>query len=150
MRKIENEYKIKEDIIEIYTKNGTIIIDLDMESLLKEYRFSIGLRGYATTSVRHKHIYLHHLILGKKEGFVTDHINRNKLDNKKQNLRFVTRSFNNQNVLSKGYWYDKTRNNYQTYSVLNGKRKFLGRFKEESEAKLAVYNFRRKYLPFLV
>jgi len=34
--------------------------------------------------------YLHHKILPKKDGFYVDHINRNKLDNNPENLRYLT------------------------------------------------------------
>ena len=33
---------------------------------------------------------MHHLILPKKEGFETDHINGNKLDNRIQNLKLMS------------------------------------------------------------
>jgi UDP-N-acetylmuramoylalanine--D-glutamate ligase len=37
-------------------------------------------------------------ILGKKKGFEIDHINRNPLDNRKENLRFVTKTQNQDSV----------------------------------------------------
>ncbi len=44
-------------------------------------------------------IFLHHFVFGKpKDGFVIDHINGNGLDNQKSNLRFATKSQNNQNI----------------------------------------------------
>jgi len=42
--------------------------------------------------------YLHHRIMGRPPGIlVLDHINRNKLDNRKSNLRFITKGENNRN-----------------------------------------------------
>lgn len=44
-------------------------------------------------------IYMHHLIVGlPPRGLMVDHINRNKLDNRRSNLRFVTCS---QNLINK-------------------------------------------------
>lgn len=41
--------------------------------------------------------YLHRLIMNKQKGFTVDHKNRDKLDNRRENLRLVTRSENGQN-----------------------------------------------------
>lgn len=47
-----------------------------------------------------KTLYLHHLIMGKKDGYLIDHINRDSLDNRKCNLRFATRAENTKNSSS--------------------------------------------------
>jgi hypothetical protein len=41
-----------------------------------------------------KNVYLHRLIAGAKPGQIVDHINRDTYDNRRCNLRFVTRSEN--------------------------------------------------------
>lgn len=46
---------------------------------------------------KHTHILLHRWVMGAKNGQELDHVNHNKLDCRKANLRFVTRSQNNQN-----------------------------------------------------
>jgi len=53
---------------------------------------SNGARGYIRSGTNH--ISLHQLIMGKKAGYEIDHINRDVLDNRKTNLRFVTHSQN--------------------------------------------------------
>ena len=56
---------------------------------------------YANTRIprRTTHTKLHHAIMGKPaKGFVTDHINGDGLDNRRENLRLVTQTENMQNT----------------------------------------------------
>ena len=81
-------------------------------------------------------IRLHRLLLGAKDGDIVDHANRDKLDNRKQNLRIATPSENTQNSkISKknktgfiGVWWDKDRKKWEVQIRLNGKSKKIGRF----------------------
>ena len=76
-----------------------------------------------------------------------DHIDRNKLNNHISNLRWATCSENLGNQLSrkgstskyKGVYFHKSRGKWMARIKVNGKRKYLGRFKYEKEAALA-YN----------
>ena len=59
---------------------------------------------------------LHRLINKTPEGLVTDHINRDKLDNRRSNLRTCTQKENIHNSSiydnAKGYYYDNTQNRW--------------------------------------
>lgn len=84
---------------------------------------------------------LHRLILNTEDGFSTDHINGNGLDNRKQNLRQVTHQQNicNQRSITgaskyKGVNFSKAANKWEARISVNGKRKALGCFKTEIEA----------------
>lgn len=94
--------------------------------------------------------YLHVLIVGSVRGFEIDHINRNKLDNRRENLRLASRGENSQNknkaygTTSKyrGVCYRPKLNKsspWTAYCSKNGVRYELGYFKTEVEAALA-YN----------
>lgn len=58
--------------------------------------------GYAVSRKDGKNTYLHEFLLGKKEGMVIDHRNRNRWDNRRENLRWVTSRGNGANRASKG------------------------------------------------
>lgn len=52
---------------------------------------------YAKGKVGGRSVYLHRLLMGATEGQIVDHINRNTLDCRRSNLRFVERWQNNAN-----------------------------------------------------
>ena len=76
-------------------KEGQGIIDLDDFEKVKQHKWYIDKNGYIRTKTK-VIIALHHFIMGciPEEGFYTDHINMNKSDNRKQNLRLCTKGEN--------------------------------------------------------
>jgi hypothetical protein len=101
-------------------------------------------------------VYLHRLIvkpLGKEQ---VDHIDRDKLNNRRSNLRICTRSQNGANVGPRkgrkyiGVYFDKTRFLNNPFSAWisyidakdrgQEKRKYLGHFRTEIEAAIARDN----------
>jgi hypothetical protein len=86
---------------------------------------------------------LHRDIMGNPEGFVVDHVNGNKLDNRKYNLRVCTVAENVRNSVSttgsskyKGVSWDSSRNKWVAQIKFEREQYFLGRFdSEESAAK---------------
>lgn len=87
-------------------------------------------------------VYLHHEVIGKPpKGHVVDHINGDKLDCRKENLRVVTYSQNNQNMRSgggssqyKGVSLEKASGRWYASIRVSGKSKSLGRWGTEAEA----------------
>jgi hypothetical protein len=92
---------------------------------------------------------MHKLIAKTPDGKLTDHINCNRLDNRKINLRHVTDSQNAQNQTPwikenkhskhKGVCFLKNREYplkkpWMAYIGMNGKRKYLGYYATEEEA----------------
>lgn len=85
-------------------------------------------------------IYMHALLNKTPTGFVTDHINGNKLDNRKENLRTATSS---QNGINRGKQINNTSghkginwyaNAWVAEIKVNQKKIHLGRFKNIDDA----------------
>lgn len=99
-------------------------------------------------------VMMHKIITGFK---LTDHINRNGLDNRRENLREATHSENNLNTIKrktykgkptsskyKGVHWDARGNGcWVASATLNGKQRELGRFHDEKEAALSYDLFAR-------
>lgn len=90
--------------------------------------------GYAMRKSKEGSIRLHRLVASTPEGKVTDHLNGDKLDNRKSNLRICTQKANTQNRKNtKGYAWDKAKSKW----VVRYRNKFYGRYLTEKEAKRA-------------
>lgn len=89
---LSNEYGIG------YTQNGEeFYFDLEDYDKIKDYCWCIMRDGYV--SCANKKLRLHRLVNGNiPENMVIDHINHNKADNRKCNLRICTVSNNNMNT----------------------------------------------------
>lgn len=129
----------------------TIIDSEDYDRVMQHRWFCTNIRGrlyaygYAGEKGKKKSMSMHRFIIGAKKGQITDHKNRNTLDNRKENLRLCTTVQNNTNSLRKntvsGYkgvshakgdkWHARIK--------VNGKYIFIGSFKDKLEAARA-YN----------
>ena len=116
---IKNKYIIKGDITEIILTNSSEIVLIDTEDLpkLEEIPYQIYLKkslGYAAISIYNgvksgkkqtDFKLLHRIILGLGKTVsgknIIDHINHNKLDNRKCNLRMTNQNTNMRNRPSK-------------------------------------------------
>lgn len=88
------------------SQNVTLIDDEDY-SLVSQYKWGVsGIRKNGrlwlyvqgwSYALRQKHVYLHRLILGAKKGQVVDHINGDRFDNRRSNLRICTLAENARN-----------------------------------------------------
>ncbi len=78
------------------------LVDINQANKLNALgKWTYHAQGYAyrwdRSTKPHKCLLMHRIIMDTPKGMDTDHINRNKLDNRKSNLRIVTRSANNLN-----------------------------------------------------
>jgi hypothetical protein len=88
-------------------------------------------------------ILMHSAIINTPKGMDTDHINGNGLDNRRENLRIVTRRQNLQNLHIKktsiypGVSFETDSNRWRAQIKINGKSRNIGRFKTEIDAAIA-------------
>jgi hypothetical protein len=75
-----------------------------------------------------------------------DHIDGNRLNNKKNNLRSITHKQNVRNRnLAKGYYYSKEYNKFYAQICVDYKHISLGGYNTEEEARQAYLNAKEKY-----
>jgi hypothetical protein len=127
----------------------TIIDDNDCDKVSK-YKWWLDDKGYPYTVIskhgrNQKNVRLHRFILNFPQ-WKTDHKNRNKLDNRKQNLREATHTQNMHNVGKKnitskskyiGVSFREDRNKWRAYIWINSKYVTLGHYATEEEAVIA-------------
>lgn len=126
-------------------KNGKdkyMLVDVEDVPVIAKYKWHLSDTGYALNRSNHTNIRAHRLIMQTPQGMDTDHINGDKLDNRKSNLRICTRSDNLHNKISTGAWLDKRRGTWQVEIRIDGRKEYLGAYKTKQEA-MMVYEKRK-------
>lgn len=110
---------------------------------------------YAVRDSMDKKIYLHRAIMQPENSHqIVDHINHNCLDNRRENLRIVTSTQNQQNSRGhrnktskyRGVYWNSQRSKWESkIRVPSGKRIHLGAFSDENEAAQAYKSASMKY-----
>ena len=137
------------------TKGYEAIVDISMLTWIGHMNWSIDgcnpkYTMYAVTSVsvdgKQKSLRLHNAVLRLNgvdvpKGLVTDHINRNSLDNRFENLRVTTQSMNVRNTERydnasgvRSYKTNAGNKRYQVRVKSNGREYALGSYSTEEEA----------------
>lgn len=151
---IGNEYTVDEnDIVHVVLRTGdTMLCDLEDWEKLKEFTWTKDEWGYASASIHGKRKKFHTEVMGRKNGYVVDHGDRNKLNNKKSNLRFLTKAGNAVNSkLSKNNTSGikgvrKARSGRWVACLMsNGKNIYLGTYDTKEEAAEARRKGEEKY-----
>lgn len=142
----------------VYGRGGVLLthtlIDADDFEALADSTWKLLPNGYVFRSVPVDGVWrteqLHRVILGlqRGDGKVSDHINRDRLDNRRANLRVVTPAQNAQNLsasaasASKYRGVYRSRERWEACVKLRGKRHNLGSFPTELDAGAAAAQWR--------
>lgn len=108
------------------------------------WHFSKGyaVRGIGTWPRTHKTIYMHRIIANTPDGMFTDHINRDTLDNRDENLRHCTKRQNQSNHKLRtdnrsgynGVMLHNNKKHWQATITIKGVVTYLGIFLNVEEA----------------
>lgn len=123
-----------------------LLVDANISSALDKCNWHMTTKGYIeirkTIKGKARSARLHRLIIGAKHGQQVDHINGNKLDNRKCNLRIVNNRDNsiNRKVHREGKLAGSSKHTnglWRSRISINNKEISLGYFKTEEEAHLS-------------
>lgn len=116
-----------------------ILVDPEDTALLEAYRWQID-RGYVKRVEKRngkaRVIYLHRELLAASAGVYVDHINGNRSDNRRSNIRIVTGAENGQNRPTparsntgyRGVHWHARRKQWESHAIINDKRPNVSRF----------------------
>jgi len=140
------------------------IVDNEDRNLAISYRWRMNSEGYAIYSLprdadgKRITIRLHREILGlqRGDGLEGDHVNHNRLDNRRSNLRVVTHKQHMQNwppggkrqTQSQFRGVGRSGNKWRADITVNGKRYYLGSFADEVDAGKAAAEARKNLMPW--
>jgi hypothetical protein len=140
------------------TKGQIAIVDDEDYDFLSQWKWHFNqdrYGGYATKMIKKGKkrlaLKMHRLIMAVSNNMQIDHINGNKLDNRKINLRICNvqenmRNRGNQKNNTSGYkGVNFFKNKWRSYIYVNKKQIFLGYFKELSDAVHAYNDASLKY-----
>lgn len=137
------------DITAVNKEPATILFDTEDFDKISKHCWRLNETGYVITSIKGHKVRIHNLILNRdtsNPNIVCDHINRNKLDNRKENLRIVTQKENNKNRNNingaKHYSFDKKRKKYIVNIKENYKTIHIGYYNTIEEAQNAYNHYR--------
>jgi len=136
----------RNDYVELLSQEGTYVAKIehrDVNKVLTRY-WSVDEKGYVRTQFPNRtalHNFIMDLNKPSKDREV-DHINRDRTDNRRINLRFVNRQLNNLNITKQknntsghtGVAWHKQRGKWRAYIMIDYKQHSLGLFESKTEA----------------
>lgn len=144
---------------------GHVTVDADDLPAVGLYRWYLQPTGYASRfqgqpDGSRENLLLHRCLLGLQKGDPRngDHINRDKLDCRRSNLRIVPDGVNSQNVngypaassIHRGVYWNQERRKWIAQINVNNKNRYIGSFITENEAAEAARSARQTFMPYAV
>lgn len=142
---------------------GYATVDDAVYVAVAQQRWYLANVGYAVCKINGKMTYLHHFILRLlhpeafplAKGIITDHVNRDKLDNRRDNLRLTTQVTNQANKRMQanntsgyvGVSWDRRRSHWVATINAEGKHHYLGGYSDPVAAARRVNEAYRYYHP---
>lgn len=138
-------------MLELTDRRGVVVghtkIDKEDVALVTgQSRWSLTSDGY----VRNNDILLHRLLLDAPDDLQVDHINGDRMDNRRSNLRLVTCAENRQNCIGKegrdsfrNISWRESRNKWEVTVMVDGVSHWVGRFDTMEQAKREARKARR-------
>lgn len=148
-------------LISLSNSHHKTIVDDEDYIWLNQFKWFLGgqpkhghPQGYATSMIemngQRQLIKMDRLLLPRKKGFHVDHINRNKLDNRRSNLRYLTPSENvrncgphedNKTGFKGVFKHSRLKDVWGARAMIEGKGHWLGNFRSKEAAAEAYANF---------
>lgn len=150
----ENPAVFHESYVEMFTTKGNpFLIDKNDYERVKNVCWHMDAHGYILGCVNGKEVRLHRFLTKCPETEIVDHINQNKADNRKCNLRIVNHSQNNMNKPMQknntsgfvGVNYNKKNRKWTSFIAVNSRQIYLGSFENIQDAAEARKKAEAKY-----
>jgi hypothetical protein len=136
------------------TQGKVALVDDEDFEYLNQWKWHYN-QGYAISSKNKKHklLLMHRVILNPPSDLCIDHINHNKIDNQKKNIRICNGHENARNAVHVGktsnylgVYYDMENKKYKAQIKINGCKTHIGRYIYPEEAaraydKMALLHF---------
>lgn len=156
----KNRIIVHEDSADIVITNGqddlvaVAVVDVDDIERVSAHRWTLNDNGYVRTYNGTKPVYLHRFISNYDGPLTVDHIDRDKLNNRKDNLRIVSQAVNNLNKPACGVQYvnrEWLKKRYQVKVYTKSGFRYCKYFETEAEAKQTYEALKRELIdaPFV-
>jgi hypothetical protein len=122
------------------------VVDDEDYSVVSRYKWCIHPKGYASARVNGKAMFLHRFIMNPPAWKQIDHINHDKLDNRKSNLRVCTNLENHRNMPKPHHYVGVSINPGATRKIWRARlsNRWLGTFETQEEALAARLKAEKK------